>query len=98
MAAKFKQVYDLMIEQNKVAFEEFKKLHDNFVTDPKKYQEQFNREGYDIQDIIRKYENILCGKSENGGYGKFSANLAEKFHQEIKKDFSKIDYIGLEEP
>lgn len=96
MSAKFKQVYDLMIKQNQEVFDSFKAVHDNFVLDPKKYQEEFNLEGYDIQDLIRKYENILCGKSENGGFGKFSSNLAEKFHAEVKKIFPKIDHIGLE--
>ena len=85
-----------MLTQNIDLFEQFKVVHDNYKKEPKKFQPQFDQVGYEIQDVIRRYENILCGKSENGGFGKFSSNLSEKFHAEIKKIFPKIDYIGLE--
>ncbi len=92
---KFKEYYDLMISQNQVEFDEFQIIHDKYAIDPTKYQKEFNDKGRDIQDIIRNYENRLCGKSEGSGYSKYSTNLSEKFHEEVKKHFPKIDYIGL---
>lgn len=93
---KYQQYFNNMINQHKAAFEDFKKVHDNFLVNPEKYRNEFNNKGRDIQDIIRRFENLLCGHSESSGYSKYSANLAEKFHQEIKKHFPKIDSIGLE--
>jgi prephenate dehydrogenase len=84
-----------MLLQNKLKFEAFKEIHDLFTTDPQKYKDQFNEKGREIQDIIRRYENMLCSQSESTGYGKYSSNLAEKFQQEIKKIFPKIDSIGI---
>jgi hypothetical protein len=93
---KYKIYFDLMFKQNKEAFEEFKKLNDNFTLDPKKFKTEFNEKGREIQDIVRYWENRLCGKSEGSGYSKFSANLAEKFQYEVKRHFPKFDFIGLE--
>jgi hypothetical protein len=92
---KYKQQVQDMLSVHKDVFETFKKLHDNYEKDPKKWQDEFNEKGIEIQAIIRRWENSLCGKSESGRYGKFSSNLAEKFREEIKVYFSKIDYIGV---
>lgn len=85
-----------MLTKNKDLFDEFKKVHDLYEADPVKHQKQFDEIGRDVQDVIRRYENILCGKSEGSGYGKFSTQLADKFQSEIKSVFPKIDCIGLE--
>lgn len=92
---KYKQVFQDMLNQNKVLFEEFKKIHDNFVEDPQTYKEKFNEIGQDVLDVIRRYENRLCSHSESSGYGKFSSNLADKFQEEIKTHFSKINSVGM---
>ncbi len=83
-----------MIEYNKEVFTDFKKLHDKFQEDPKEYQSEFNNEGEKILRIIRRYENILCGKSESGKYGKFSSSLSDKFWNEVRIHFPKIDAVG----
>lgn len=92
---KFKEVFQMMLDQNKELFEEFKKIHDSYATDPKAWQSKFNEVGRDVQDIIRRYENRLCSHSEGSGYGKFTNSLSDKFHAEIKNHFPKIDSIGL---
>lgn len=89
------QYLKLMLEQNQEVFSRFKKIHELYTSDPKSNQDEFNKVGYEIQDVIRRFENILCGHSEGSGYGKYSANLADKFHQEIKKIYPKIDFIGV---
>jgi hypothetical protein len=92
---KYKQQVQDMLSAHDAVFKEFKKLHDAYVQDPKKWQKEFNEKGSEIQAIIRRWENNLCGKSESGMYGKFSSSLAEKFQSEIRTHFSKIDFIGM---
>ena len=94
---KTQHYYDLMLKQNGPLFEQFKKVHELYSTDPKSNQEEFNKVGYQVQDIIRRFENMLCSKSEGSGYGKYSSNLADKFHELIKKEFPKIDCIGMKQ-
>lgn len=84
-----------MIEQNKELFDEFKWVHDHYSQNPKTWQRTYNLTGEKVLEVIRKYENILCGRSEVGGYGKFTTNLSEKFQQEIKTHFPKFNHIGL---
>jgi hypothetical protein len=89
------QYYLLMLEQNKKLFEVFREVHDEYVRDPKKYQELFNEIGRDVQDVIRRYENMLCSGTESGGYGKFSTKLSEKWQALIVKNFPKYHSIGF---
>lgn len=94
-SALYKQYFKEMLEQNKEAFSAFKKTHDLYVQNPDSMQEKFNNEGKPIIEIIRKYENKLCGKSERGSYGRYSAQLSEKFWGEVKKVYPKIDFVGV---
>ncbi len=93
---KYKKVFEEKLPQNKPEFDEFKKIHDNYSANPKTYKDQYNEEGEKIQMIIRRYENQLCSHSENGGFGKFTGNLSEKFWGEIRKVFPKIDEVGIQ--
>lgn len=92
---KYQQFVTDMIKNNQQLFDQFKNVHDRYCLDPKTNQEEFNKVGFEIQEVMRRFENMLCGHCEGGGYGKYSANLAEKFQQEIKKVFPKIDFIGI---
>lgn len=93
---KFKQMYQEMIKQNKELFEEFEWVHKHYSQNPDKWQRTFNIVGEKVLETVRKYENLLCRKSEGGIYSKFSSNLAEKFQQEVRNHFPKIDYVGIE--
>jgi hypothetical protein len=93
---KYKEYFDLMLKQNEELFKTFRRIHDDFEEDPKKWKDNFNEIGRDVQDVLRVYENRLCGQSEGSGYSKYSTALAEKFQAEIKKHFPKINFIGLE--
>lgn len=95
MAAKYEQFFTLMLDQNKEVFDEFRKMHDLYAKDPQKYQDQFNQIGYDIQDLVQRYENMLCSNSESSGKGKFTSALSEKFQAEVKKEFPKYSQIGM---
>jgi hypothetical protein len=92
---KYKEVFKKMLEENREAFDSFLKLHNEYALNPDKWQEQFNNEGKKIQKIIRIYEDRLCGHAEGSGYGRFAGNLAEKFQEEVRKHFPKIDNIGI---
>ncbi|OGD63584.1 hypothetical protein A2160_01785 [Candidatus Beckwithbacteria bacterium RBG_13_42_9] len=84
-----------MLDKNQELFASFQKIHDLYVLEPQKYQEQFNQEGAKAVEVIKRYEDRLCSHSEKGIYGKFSANLAEKFWEEAKKHYPKLDFVGL---
>jgi len=93
---KYKKQVEDMISAHKDIFDHFKSLHDKYMLDPEKYQQEYNEKGQEVLHIIHKWENNLCGKSESTKYGKFSSNLADKFWGEIRLLFPKIDYIGLQ--
>jgi hypothetical protein len=88
--------FDLMLKQNERLFEVFSKVHDEYSKDPKYYQKIFNEIGVEVQDVVRRYENMLCSGQENSRMGKFSTGLSEKFRHKIKEKFPKYNSIGLE--
>ena len=92
---KYQKVYTEMIESNRELFDAFAVIHDKFVLDQETHKTEFNAVGSKALVIIAKYEQILCGKTENGGLGKFSSNLSQKFWDEIKKHYKKILFIGI---
>jgi len=95
MATKYKEYFQKMLDLEHEAFDSFREVHDEYMLDPQKMQDKFNEEGKKIQYIIRKYEDMLCNRSEGSGYGSYSGKLAEKFQNEIRKHFPKIDSIGI---
>lgn len=92
---KYKQYFNEMMSGNKEAFDTFRPVHDKYALNPDENQEEFNSEGAKILDIVQKYENKLCAHSEGGIYGKYSTQLADKFRCEVRKVFSKFDFIGV---
>ena len=95
MATKYKEVFEEMVNKYEKEFDEFQLLHDEYEQDPKKWQAEFNAEGSKVMDIVRVYEDRLCGKMENTQNSTYSANLAEKFRNEIKRYLPKLDMIGV---
>lgn len=95
MATKYKEYFELMLKNNREVFEEFRQVHDKYALDPEEHQEKYNEAGGKIMRIIREWEDKLCNRSEGTGYGKYTANLAEKFQDEVRKEFSEIDKIGV---
>jgi hypothetical protein len=92
---KYQKYVSEMMEKHEALFKEFRHVHDNFIKDPDTAKSEFNRIGSEVLVVIREYENRLCGHSERGMYGKFSSNLAEKFQNEVRKIFPKIDFVGI---
>ncbi len=95
MATKYLQIFQEMVSKYEKEFDEFQVLHDKYEAEPKKWQEEYNREGAKIMEIVRNYEDILCGRMEKTANSTYSANLAEKFRNEIKRYLPKLDMIGV---
>lgn len=92
---KYKQYFQEMLSGNQVVFTDFKKIHDQFATDRMKYQTEFNRQGEAVMEIMHDWEKRLCARMEGGKNGVYSANLSEKFKDEIRKVYPKIDLVGV---
>lgn len=93
---KYKKYVEEMIKSHQDLFNEFKILHDNYALDPKAWQNEFNQKGQEIMTLIQRWENSLLSKTESGKYGKFSTRLSDKFWEEIRTIYPKINYIGLQ--
>ena len=92
---KYRKYFNQMLENNKKLFKNFESVHNRYVLEPQKYQEEFNQAGKPVVEVIKEYENRLCGHSEKGVYGKFSASLAEKYWGLIRQKYPKIDFVGI---
>ncbi len=92
---KYKEYFQKMISDQKPLFDSFRKLHDSYALNQEMMQEKFNVEGAKILEVVREYENRLCANTERGMYNQYSAGLAQKFQDEVRKYFPMIDYIGL---
>lgn len=95
MAAKYIDIFNEMVTKYEKEFDTFQELHDKYEKNPQKWQDEFNSEGAKIMEIVREYENRLCGHMENTQNATYSANLAEKFRNEIKRYLPKLDMIGV---
>lgn len=94
MAAKYKEYYKEMVEKNRELFDFFKEVHDAYIEDEESYRAQFNAVGAQIVELARDFERRLCSHSEGGQYGKYAASLADKFWDEIRKTYPRIDFVG----
>ena len=92
---RYREYFKRMLEEEKEKFETFQLIHDNYTLDQNKWQYEYNIEGAKILEIVREYENRLCANQERGMYNRYSAALAEKFQNEIRKKFPMYDYIGV---
>jgi hypothetical protein len=91
----YKTQFQKMYEENQELFDNFREIHDQYALEPAAWQKLFNEYGKEILDIIRENERKLCLNSEKGQFGKFSQNLANKFWNEVRKIFPKIDFVGV---
>jgi hypothetical protein len=94
-APKYKQYVELMFEKNKALFDAFQEVHDKFMAQPDKYEDLFHQQGLPVLDVVRDWERRLCYGTEKGRYASYSAKLAEKFWEEVKKTLPVVDKIGL---
>jgi hypothetical protein len=92
---KYRQVFMEMITKHESEFANFKDIHDNYIKDPKTWKQKFDEEGAKILEIVQSYEDVLTSKTDRGTYAKYSNNLSEKFRDQIRAFFPKIDFVGV---
>jgi len=92
---KYKEYCQKMLANHKSLFDRFREVHDKYHLSPDKFQEEFNSIGVQVMDIVKEWEDKLCNRSEGSGYGSFTTKLAEKFMNEVRKEFSMIDRVGI---
>jgi hypothetical protein len=92
---KYQQVIAELYRDHQAEMEAFQAVHDKYMDNQKKFQDEFNEMGVTIMDLLHFYERQLCGKSERSGMGVYSSKLAEKFWVEIKKKLPMIDFVGV---
>lgn len=92
---KYKEYFDMMLRENKELFDEFRGIHDKYGMEQDKLQNEFNKIGGKVLNVIRTWEDKLCGRSEGSGYASYSGGLAQKFQDEIRKVFPMIDNVGI---
>lgn len=85
-----------MISEHQEEFDKFRDIHAKYQLSSNSHQQEFNEFGKEILEIIREYEQRLCGGMERGQFGKFSDKVSEKFWSRIKKDFPLIELVGVE--
>ena len=90
----YQKFYQMMIDENKELFANFSQIHEAYVVNPQMNQAKFNTVGGEVLDVIREYARKLCGNMNAGKYGAFSSNLSQKFWDQIRKVYRKIDFIG----
>lgn len=96
MPSKHLAVYRDMISSNQDLFTSFKEIHDLFAADKTTNREKFNEIGEKVVDVIRRYEKMLCSKTDSGGFGKYSFGLADKYWEDVRHDYPFIDFVGVE--
>lgn len=94
MAVKYKQYYQQMIDQNRQAFDDFMKLHDQYVASQIS-QDEYNQKGMKVLDIVRDWDRRLCAAQGKGMYSQYTTKLSEKFWDLVRQDFSHIDKVGV---
>lgn len=94
-ATRYKEAYDQMVSDNKELFDSFRQIHDEYALNSSANSEKFNETGKLVMAQVRRYEDILCKRSETHGFGEFTSKLAEKFQNEVRKNFPKIDEVGV---
>lgn len=94
MAAKYRQLFLEMIENNRDLFLDFKEVHDKYVEDEDEYRNEFNEKGAKVVEIVRDYERRLTSQQDRGQYSKFSSGLADKFWDQVRGFLPRIDFVG----
>lgn len=86
-----------MTDQNEKLFDEFEKINHEFANNSKSRltTTKFHKLGFEVVDIVRFWERKLCSGMERGNNSVYSDKLADKFWNEVRDRFSKIDMVGV---
>ncbi|KUK79434.1 MAG: hypothetical protein XD95_0386 [Microgenomates bacterium 39_7] len=84
-----------MREKEPELFAEFEAVHQAYKDNGQKSQEEFNRVGGRVLEVIRDWDRRLCSAMGRTVYGQYSQQVSEKFWDLIREDFDQIDMVGL---
>lgn len=91
---KYKQYFKDMCDENKVLFDEFLIVHNQFKADKRANQNAFNQVGIKVRSVVEDWDRKLCGRMEKGTNAAYSSRLSEKFWGEVRLIFPLIDFVG----
>ena len=92
---KYKEYFNNMFEQHRELFTQFMLTNQDYMADRQAHSEAFNQQGKQVKAIVTEWEARLCGRMERGKNSTYSANLSEKFWDEVRKYFPCIDEVGI---
>jgi hypothetical protein len=92
---KFKAYFDKAFADHREQFQLFMLTCQDYMSDRAKYSEEFNHQGKEVKAILDEAEARLCGRMERGRNAVYSANLSEKYWDEVRKYFPCIDEVGI---
>jgi len=95
MEPKYKKYVSEMFEQNREKMMKFMLLNQDYGQNKKGLKIQFDQEGKEVQEIVEDWMGRLCGQMEKGKNAAYSAKLADKFLEEIRKYFPYYNEIGI---
>lgn len=93
--AKYKKFYQLMREKEENLFLEFEKIHHAYKESPAVNQQEFNRVGEKVVEVIRDWDRKLCSSMGKTMYGQYSQQVSEKFWDLVRQDFDQVDMVGV---
>lgn len=93
--AKYQIYYQKMIDEHRALFDNFAKIHQQFEQDQSQHAAAFHQLGQQVLDVVRDYDRRLCAAMGRGIYSVYADKLSQKFWDLVRKDFSKIDLIGV---
>lgn len=93
--SKYKDYFNEMFGLHREQFQAFMLLCQDYMADRAAYSEEFNRQGKGVKDIVSEWDRRLCARMERGRNGVYSANVSDKFWDEVRKYFPCIDEVGV---
>lgn len=90
---KYKKAFQDTLDANKELFDRYLELESNFQVNALKYRDDLKQIKLEVQKVLRRAENRLCARTENTKYGMYSTSLADKFWEEVRLYFPKINDI-----
>jgi hypothetical protein len=93
---KYKKMFEEMLQSNKQLFADYNELLAKYDSDNTRYAQELSEMQRKLLRIIKNTENGLCARTENTGRGNYSTALADKFWNEVRTLFPRVeDYIKV---
>src|SRR4051812_29502625 len=93
--SKYRDYFNQMFDLNRELFTQFMLTCNDYLQDRAAYSEVFNQQGKEVKAIMMEWDQKLCGRMERGKNSVYSANVSEKFWDEVRKYFPCIDEVGV---